>query len=839
MEENNIQRENPENEAVNINFAEVVFKMLAKWHWFAIAVVVALIGAFFITKYSVPQYEAEATLLIKNNNELLTNVSIINNAIQNQALVNFQNEIGMIQSFSMVKRTIKALDFYTTYYQQVNLRNVDIYKDSPFEVDVDLYQSQPVEMLIDVKLLSKYKCELSYLSKDNVPVYDYAEDRVLDEKVNIEGRDTVVKFGEWISLDGMRFKISLKDPQKWNTNYTKISYAFKINDLDATAKAFNATDIQLINKESSIVSIKYKHQNPKKAEDFVNMLCKIYIDGTFEEKNYLNVATIEFVNSQISSIADSLSQAERKRESFQQANNTLNLTNDAAYLYERANELEVQRAEAYTQRSYYDALEDYINKANVDGGVVVPSTMGIQDPVLNKLVETLTTLNLEKQRLSTTLTPKSPKMKELNSQLEMVKKQIQESLKTIRKHSDITQKELKRQQNLLQSEIDKLPTTQRNMINIERQFKFNDEIYNFLYQKRAEAEIAKNAALPDHKIIDAAGYPIKVYPKTTMNFLIAFILGLLIPGVYIFVRCVMNNTLDGKDDLQKISSAPILGYVPQMPDDFNKMVLFDKPKSQVAESFRSIRTNIKYLLDQTENKNEGKVILVTSAAPDDGKSLMSINVASCFSLGGKRTLLCGYDLRKPRLHKVFNLDSVRGITSYLIGKNTLDEVLQQTEFADLDVLCSGPVPPNPSELVDSDRNRELIKELRKRYDYIIIDTPPVSLIADAQTLAKEADVNLFVVRSGKTDKGMLKISLSEMIDRTNVKLYFIVNGISSVLQKYGYNYGYGRGNKARYGYGYGYGYGKGYGYGYGYGYFDDDQEQSGTPKARKRSKKKK
>lgn len=830
--ENNIQNKEGINESSNINIAEILYKMLSKWHWFVISIIVAFIGAFIITKYSTPQYEAKATLLIKSNNEILNSMDMAGSFMGGRGMVNFQNEIGTIQSLAMVKRTVKALGFYTNYYQKVNFKNADIYKASPFEVTLDLYKTQAIGVVIDVKLKNNNSCVISYKAKNNVPIYDYAEDHVVvGENINIPEREITLKYGEWFEKDGMKFKIDLKDPEKWNSNYSKMDYAFVINDLDAVANQFRATNIELLKKESSIISIKYVHENKKKAEDFVNMLCKIYIDQTFEEKNYLHVATINFVNSQIENIADSLSLVESRKEAFQKVNNTLSLTNDAQYIYQRTNELEVKRAEAYTQNAYYDALEEYINKADLEEGVAVPTTMGIQDPILNNLVSTLTTLVLERQRLSTTLTPKSPKMKELSLQIETTRKQIQESLRTIKKHSEITQKELRRQQNLLQVEIDKLPTTQRNMINIERQFKFNDVIYSFLYQKRAEAEIAKNAALPDHKVVDKAQHAVKIYPKTSSNYLIALLIGLIVPGGYIFIRYITNNTINGKDDLEKISNAPILGYIPQIPDEYNKMIVLDKPKSQITEAFRSIRTNIKYILHD-ENATEGQVILVTSSLPNDGKSLFSMNLASVFSLSGKKTILVGYDLRKPKLHKVFHVDGTKGITSYLIGRNSYEEIIQHTEFENLDVLVSGPVPPNPSELVDSDKNRDLIKQLRKQYDYIILDTPPVSLIADAQCLAKESDINIFVVRSGQTDKGVLKISLAEMVERSNVKVNFVINGIENAMQKYGYGSRYG----SRYGYGYGYGgygYGKGYGYGYGYGYFDEDKEILQKGKAKK------
>lgn len=804
MNEEKLSREE---DVSSINIMELLYKMLEKWHLFLIAIVVAIIVCIFITKYSTPLYEAKTTLLIKNNSNMMSNLSgNFGFNFYNQDIVNFQNEIGTIQSASMVKRTIKSLDLYVDYFQKSSFKYDDIYKDSPFEIVLDFYNTQPTGIPIDIELIDKNKCLIAYEEQKNVPVYDYLQDKILSEFKDVSTSRTIIRYGQWYIKDGMKFKVILKEPNNWEDELANIKYRFKINDMDALANSFNSTEIELINKESSIISIKFKNSNKHKATDFVNKLCEVYIDMTFEEKNHLNVATIDFVNSQINAISDSLAIAEARKEAFQQSNNTFNLTSDAEYLFEKANEFETKRAEETTKKAYYDYLTNYINQTDLNEGLVAPSTMGVDDPLLSKLVVSLTDLILEKQRLSTTLTPQSPKMKELLGQMETVRNQIKESLKNIQEVSQINENELNRQQNALQLEIDQLPTTHRNMINIERQFKYNDEIYNFLYTKRAEAEIAKNAALPDHKVIDKARFATKVYPRTATNFLLALIIGIAIPAAYILLRYLTKNTIDSKDDLEKLSTAPIIGFIPNFPADSNRLVVFDKPRSQISETFRSLRTNIKYILGN--ETDEGKIILITSSLPNDGKSLISVNVASIFAISGKKTLLIGYDLRKPSLHKIFGLNATHGLTSYMVGRYELDDVLQATEFNNFDVLVAGPVPPNPSELIDSDKNRALLKELKKRYDYIILDTPPVNLIADAQCLAKESDINLFVVRSEQTNKAAFKISLAELIERNDVKVHFVFNDIKTVAQKYGYG--------ARYDKGY-------YGYGYGYGYFDNEQ----------------
>lgn len=840
----NNQQEQTENQ---INLSELWFNCLDKWYYFAIVVVLAMIIALFVNRFSTPKYEASTSLLIKTNDEILNSVNVeklISNKNTNQ---DFQNAIGTIQSFTLTKRTIKAMGLYCNYYEKINLRNIDIYKDSPFEVVLDpLQQTQPTGINIKVKFVSNKVCEISYAGKIGSVVYDYALDKSLENKVSVPKREDVkLAYDTWYTKDGMKFKILLK--QNWSEKLASTSYSFKINDLDALTTAYNTTKIDLINKEATIVTIKFRDQNKQKAVDFVNMLCKIYIDQTFEEKNHLNVATINFVNTQISSVGDSLAIAEARRENFQQAHNTLNLTNDGQYLYTKSNELEIKRAEEYTRQQYYKYLSDYLKKSELTEGIASPSVMGVEDLNLNNLINELTKAIIAYKTAVDKRTEKNPKTKELVVTLETLRKQISESLANLKNVSDINMRELQRQQNELQVEIDRLPSTERNMISLERQFKFNDEIYTFLYQKRSEAEIAKNAALPDHKVIDEARTAMQVFPKNSLNYLIALVLGLLLPALYIFLKYITKDTLDSKDDLTKISSNPIFGYIPEFPKEYSKMVVFDRPRSQITEAYRSIRTNIKYVLD-SKNIEGGQCILVTSSMPSEGKSITSFNIASVMSISGSKTLLVEYDLRKPRLAKTLNLNGSIGISSYFIGETTIEQSIQHTDFDNLDVLLVGATPPNPSEIIDSQKNKDLLAELRQRYDYVILDTPPVNLITDAQVLAKLADISLYVVRLNYTSLSIMKSALSELEQNAGVKANFILNGVKTVMQKYGYGKnGKGYGGYGGYGYGYGnrYGYGKygnNYGYGYGdyikehsYGYFEDDKEDL---KRHKHSKKK-
>lgn len=820
-EVNNNNNNNNIEEESSINLKELLFVMLNNWHYFIICIVVSILIFFAISKFSTPQYEAKATILIKNNENALSQLSMLDNSFGGNKS-NFQNEIGQIQSYTMTKRAVKSLDLYVNYYQKSNFQKIEIYKDSPFIVELDLFKLQTVDIPIKVEILSKDKYILSYDSKENARQYDYGQDMLLEDKVSFSGKNKTLAFGEWYESDGMKFRLLRNDEIDFNPNFTNIDYYFVINDLDQIAKDFHSTQIDLINKESTIINISFKYPNQKKAIDYINMLCKIYIDITFEEKNYMNTSTIKFVDAQISNIADSLANAEIKREEFQVKNNSIDLGGDAKFLFDKANELESKRAEEYAKTQYYDYLAKYISSADMDDGVVAPAVMGVEDHLLNNLVKELATRLTLKKSMAITTTPKNVQYQKINSEINSLKSQIEENIRSLKRVSTLASNEITRQLNIFNTELNKLPSTQRNLINIERQFKFNDEIYTFLYQKRAEAEIARNSALPDHKIVDEARVALKVYPKTALNLMIAILLGLLAPALYIFIRFQLNNLIESKADIEKVSKSPIIGYIPRIPEDESKLVVFAKPKSQITESFRSIRTNIKYIV----GKGKNQVILVSSAMPGDGKSFISMNLASVISLAGHKTIIIGYDLRKPKLHHFFNLKNNAGLSTYLIGKDSLDEIIQHTEFNNLDIIASGPIPPNPSELIDSEENAELIRELRKRYDAIIFDTPPILLITDAVTLTKESDINIIVVRAGQTNKNVFASTIGDFENRDKVKFNFIFNDISNSGSRYGYG-GYGS-----YGYGnYGYGYG-----GYGYGYYDDERPTNGKKKNKKKSR---
>ena len=448
---------------------------------------------------------------------------------------------------------------------------------------------------------------------------------------------------------------------------------------------------------------------------------------------------------------------------------------------------------------------------------MVPSAMGIQDQMLNKLVLELVALSSKKAEQLATSTEKNPIVQTIDEQIIQTKKQLLENITNMINNTNVTIEELTNQIMTYEEQIKQLPTTQRAYLGYERKFALNDELYKFLMQKRAEAQIVMASNSPDNSIIDEArvSRARKVAPRSMMIYLVCIVLGCGIPAAFIFLKEILNTKIIERSDVEKITKLPIIGQIPYTsPKASNSSSTFviDSPKSPVSEAFRSIRTNIEYIV-----KGKDKCIFsVVADSPGIGKTYISINMASIYAMYGKKTALIGMDLRKPRLYQEFGISNKIGISSYLAGKASIDEIIQPSgKLPTLDIVTAGPIPPNPAELIASDRCSELFKELKERYDYIIVDTPPLLWVTDALLLMKHVDTSIFVVRQDVTNKKAFEVVIKDLEQR-NYSTSIVVNGIN-YQGIYGYRYSYGYG-----GYGYGYGYGRNYGYSY--GYYDEEHE---------------
>ena len=773
----------------NIDIKRYLSLFISNWYWFAIALFISLSIAYGINRYSGKTYTVSSTLLIKDD-QLAGSISGAEAFIpggeyfkNNQ---NLRNEIGILKSYSINKRVIDSLPDFHIVYVAVGRRNIAetrLYKDSPFIVVPNSGKKQPAGIKISVKINSNDGFTLS-INGD----LDIARD---------------LKFGDLFEAEGFSFRIYLRDPERYKYDEESSNkYLFWFASPEGLANQYrNKLSINPIDEEASLVVLTLSGPVARQEADYLNMLMELYRKQGVEFKNETAEKTIEFIDNQLGVISDSLINAENKLEFFRLSNRVVDLSTEASLLQNRLEEYESERIGIKLKAEYYNYLKEYIASKKEDGDIVSPAVMGITDPQLLKLVQDLALLQKEKRSLSLNLVTESTPIGLMDDDIERVKSALIENVNGGISRINSSLSEVNSRILAVENEIKKLPGTERQMINIQRKFDVNNTVYTYLLEKRAEAGIAKASNVSDNRIIDNA-YVFNssmVKPKPRKNYMMALLFGLFIPAAGILLIDYLNNRIIDKKDVEKGTSVPVIGYISHN-DKKSELPVYEKPGSTLAESFRSVRMNMKFFTKDIANP----VIAVSSTISGEGKTFISVNLATIVALLGKKVLLIGLDLRKPRIHRVLNVDNSAGISTYLAGSNSYKDIINKTEIENLFYAPSGPVPPNPAELIESPGMKKFIEKAKEEFDYIIIDTPPIAIVTDALLLAPLTDIYLMVVRQRYTSKNTLQ--LIEELNRNKIfkSICIAINDISLT--------GY-------YGYGLRYGYSMGYGYNYGYNYY--------------------
>ena len=783
------------NEEQSIDIKQLIYTFLDHWYLFAICVLVALVAGFLINRYSANVYQTTGTVLIKEDRSTFDATSIMTNMSYGN-YQNVDNEIAILKSYSLTDRVIRKMNLEVTYMEKGRIASSELYKASPFTVEIDRSVPQAVDLVYSISL-EEDKIIL-HASSEHLSKYDFLLSKTIESHPEIIDVTNVCKQGEWVDNGYNRFCIVLNDNHNPKVDKNR-KLSFWLNSYSSLNKQMSSFSVSPTSKQSSVLSITKNGENKQKIVDFVNTLMVEYVSRGLEKKNMVSENTIEFIDSELTGIQASLSESERELKDFRTRNDLMNLDLQANQVYTNLRALDKERSEMAVNVKIYKKLQDYI-RVQIDDpeNLAAPSTMGINDPLLNQLARDLVSLSQTKATQSLTLTEQNPQIVKLNEQIVTTKKALLENVNNLVENAEMSLKEIDRRINSLESESRLLPGKQQQLINYQRDFDFNDDTYKYLMQRRAEAQILKASNTPDNEIIDEARLErtYKVSPRTSMNYLIAFILGLLIPALYLFLKDFFNVSINDRKDVEKLTHYPIIGQVAQASDK-NPLVVINSPKSPIAESFRSIRTNIEFL---TQGKAKS-TILVTGDMQSIGKTFNSINIASIYALYGKKTVLLGFDMRKPRLFQEFGLTNNVGLSSYLSNKESLENIIQcSSQIPNLDIITSGPLPPNPAELIASEKTNELFTLLKESYDYIIIDTPPIGLVTDSLLLMRHTDVNLFVVRQGVTNKNIFGNIIKDLEER-ELPISIIINGVETG-KSYGYgkySYGYGYGNYGKYG----------------------------------------
>jgi capsular exopolysaccharide synthesis family protein len=526
-----------------------------------------------------------------------------------------------------------------------------------------------------------------------------------------------------------------------------------------------------------------------------------YIRYGVDIKNQTADSTINFINTQLKIISDSLTVAEEKLENFRLKNSFIDLTKEGSIIQNKLEKSENEKTAFELQLQYYNYLNEYLDLKNAGGTIISPSVIGITDQVLIKLVYDLSTYQKETEKIGFNISGDQPAYALLSKQMEETREALRENVRNGIAGLKNLIVESEKKISEVEIDINKLPATERSLIGIQRKFDLNNTVYTYLLEKRSESDIARASNVSDNRIIDRATLysSALVKPKTKMNFIIAIIIALVLPIIIIALIDFLNDKVIDKKDVEQYTKVPIIGYISH-DDGKNEIPVFDKPGSALSESFRSVRTAMKYLI----KGNKVAVITISSTISSEGKTFISTNLAAITAMLNKKVLLIGLDLRKPRINKIFEFESSPGMSTYLSGNCNYEEIIQKTKVNNLYYAPSGPIPPNPAELIETDLMEKFLDRAKKEFDFIIIDTPPMAIVTDALLLSKYVDVNLFIVRQRYTSCHTLEL-IEQLHNQGELKnMAIIINDIS--LSGY-------------YGYGMRYGYAGGYGYSYGGNYY--------------------
>jgi len=739
------------------------------WYFFVLALAIAFFGARFYIGHTMPVYRASTTILINetgdrpivNNDELLQGLGLPG------GMRNLDNQIRILRSRALTEKALKELPFEIEYFYKTVNNRLPLYPDIPITVVSDDNMPLPKDVEFSVEYLGDNKFEIKSDSKS------YA----LNKRAS---------FGETIEIPGGSFRIGCKNVEWFNINKDRKLYFIIYSRINLISYYNRRLEVELLSRTGSVVSISLEGTNRAKDVDFLGKLVEVFQHISLDKKNTEAERRIQFIDDQLVGISDSLLMTENRLQQFRSSHRVMDLSAQGQAIISQVTILENEKARLSLEANYYDYLADYLAK-EVSGEVpIIPITMGITDPGLTRLVTELA--DYQRQLLGTGAGEKNPLQNLLNQKVRSTKDALLETLNGLRRANSLARSENQDQITRVNGQASALPVTERQLLGIERKFKLNDELYTFLLETRAEQQMQKASNMSDSEVIDPADelFTYIVAPNAIKIYFMALFAGAGIPFLIIIMIFYLNKKLKD-EDIRRMTDLPIVGNIPRNPEKTNTVV-FDYPNSSIAEAFRLLRSRMQFLTKEATSP----VILTTSSMPEDGKTFTSINVASVYSLLGKRTVLVGFDLRKPKIFQDFNLNNDRGVSTWLIGQDKLRDIIQKTSYENLYVISAGPVPPNPSELTALDKTEELLKELKKEFDYIIIDSSPIGIVSDTFHLASLADACLLVVRPGKTLRDMFEKTIKEIYLSGMRSASLVINDIQidNKYMTYGDKYGY-------------------------------------------------
>ena len=745
----------------------ILFQYIRFWYLFLICTALALGGAFLYLRYfTVPLYRVYSTMLIKDDKNSQADALEGMSPVKSKG--NTNNEIEVLKSKSLMVRVITEQSLYTNYYLPGRFKDLEVYNyDSPIKVQINQ---------IDPKIIGR-PFTVSFLPNNSF---------ILDDPT---GKASSHKFGELIRKSYGTFTVLASS----HNNQIGSKVIFRFQNIQRVAENYNlALIVQPISKESDVLALFLTDPIPNKAKDILTKLVEVYNREAIEDKNQMTANTLKFLDERLLYLTTGLSGVEKEVEKYKVDNGLTDINTQASTYTEQASRYNSQLSEWATQIDILESLENYLKKPN-DNGSTIPSTLGISDGTLAGLIARFNELQLERERMLRTTEPANILVQNINEQLANLRSNILENLRNIKRGLQITSNNLRSNSGRFQSKVRRVPAMERQLLEINRQQSIKQNIYSFLLQKREETALALAATASTARVLDPAtggDYPIS--PNRKSIYLVALLLGLGMPVAGIYLASMLDNKVQSRQDVSNATLVPIIG---EIAHNIKKqiVVVTKGNRSPIAEMFQLVRTNLHFAAVGKENV----AVLVTSSTSGEGKTFFSINIAASLAATGKRAVLLDLDMRMPKVETELALPEGPGICDYLVSNHIhLEDILSPSEkVPGLFAIRCGPVPPNPIELMMSAKFKHFIKELKEQFDYIIMDSAPIGMVADSFSLSPFVDFTVYIVRYNHTKKAQLEIIANAYRNKTLTQPMIVLN---DAKEKNGSNYGYG----------YGYGYGK-------------------------------
>lgn len=823
MEENkNLEMESiQENEEKSsFDFATIYTALILNWKWFVLSLIICMGAAHIYLRYATPIYQSAAKLLIKDDegsgssfkgsNSIMsaTNLGIISNSN------GIDNEMEILKSRTLAQQTVYDLKLYVNYRHEGKLKDHVLYGDQEVNIDMDLEHLKKLNAPMNLKITREgrnYHVTGSYY----VPIDNNS---FKPEAVNIDKtfsalpatigtRVGVVRFtqnGNYMLRDGESLKATMIAPE--------IAAGKYVGNLNVTESS----------KTTTIVDLVLNDEIPQRAIDYLKQLAIVYNRQANEDKNEIAVRTEQFINQRLEKINAELGSTEGQLENYKKRNNMVELKTNATQAVANADQYAQKLSEANTQVALLDELTKYMNEPS-NRHQPIPSNVGLSDASATSLINEYNKIALQRNQLLHSASENSPTVTPLTAQLDDLNSSIKRAMTQARAGLKIQRNSIAAQAGKYEGQINNTPEQERMLTQIGRQQEVKSGLYLMLLQKREENSISLAATADKGKLIDTPVFAGKVTPKNSIIMLIALIPGLAIPAGILFLLEFFRYKIEGHNDVEKLTNLPIIADVAIASERAKTkadIVVHENKNNLMEEIFRSLRTNLQFLLKQHD-----KVIMFTSTTSGEGKTFIASNVAISFALLGKKVILVGLDVRKPRLAELFEIDDHHhGITNLLVKdevnwSDVKEQIIPSGINDKLDILMAGPVPPNPGELVTRESLDQTMEQLKEHYDYILIDTAPVGLVTDTLALGRISNATVYVCRADFTQKASFGLINSLSMEKKLPNMSIVLNGVDLSKKKYGYYYGYGKygkygkygnygmyGSKGKYGY-------KSYGYG--------------------------